>query len=145
MNLLTKTILSTVIAVSSTSVFAASISIPSSMQASEINGIKVKNSQELKLAEGQNLVKLRYIEDFAFNADDSGALVKSKPLFLNISAQEGVQYTVSIPELMTQDQARHFINNPQVQVSDSNGVTRANSLSNQYQLMAAMFKQDVEM
>ncbi|MBL4814275.1 DUF2057 domain-containing protein [Shewanella benthica] len=145
MNLLTKTILSAVIAISSTSAFAASVSIPSSMQVSEINGIKVTNAQEFKLAQGQNLIKLRYIEDFAFNADDSGALVKSKPLFLNVSAQEGVKYTVTLPELMTQNEARDFINNPVIQLSDDNGLTRTDSLSSQYQLMAAMFKQDTQM
>ncbi|AQS40541.1 hypothetical protein Sps_05477 [Shewanella psychrophila] len=145
MNLLTKTILSAVIAISSTTAFAASVSIPSSMQVSEINGIKVASSQEFKLVQGQNLIKLRYIEDFAFNADDSGALVKSKPLFLNVSAQEGVKYTVTLPELMTQNEARDFIKKPVVLVTDNNGLTRTDSLSNQYQLMAAMFKLDTQM
>lgn len=145
MKLLTKTILSAVIAISSTSAFAASVSIPSSMQVSEINGFGVKNSQEFKLAEGQNLIKLRYIEDFAFNADDSGALIKSKPLFWNVSVQDGVKYTVTLPELMTQDEARKFIKNPVIQVSDGKGLTRTDNLSNQYQLMAAMFRQDAKM
>ncbi|WP_112351172.1 DUF2057 family protein [Shewanella benthica] len=85
------------------------------------------------------------MEDFTFNADDSGALVKSKPLFLNILAQEGVSYTVTLPELMTQNEARDFIKKPVIQLSDDNGLTRADSLFSQYQLMAALFKQDTQM
>ncbi|MCL1049823.1 DUF2057 domain-containing protein [Shewanella abyssi] len=144
MKLLTKAVLAAIIATSSASVFAASVFIPSGLQVSEINGVQVNNSQEFELAEGQNLIKLTYLESFAVNADDSGSLVKSKPLFWHVSAQEGVDYTVSLPVLMTQDEARDYIQHPVIQISDSKGLTRTDSLPSQSQLMAALFTQKVD-
>ncbi|QQX80434.1 DUF2057 family protein [Shewanella sp. KX20019] len=144
MKLLTKAVFAAIVATSSASVLAASVFIPSDLQVSEINGVRVNNAQEFELAKGQNLIKLRYLENFAVNADDSGSLVKSKPLYWHISAQDGVNYTVSLPVLMTQDDAREYIQNPQIKISDSTGLTRTDSLSNQSQLMAALFTQKVD-
>ncbi|SQH74392.1 conserved protein of unknown function [Shewanella benthica] len=52
---------------------------------------------------------------------------------------------MTLPELMTQNEARDFIKKPVIQLSDDNGLTRADSLFSQYQLMAALFKQDTQM
>ncbi|WP_076413996.1 DUF2057 family protein [Shewanella sp. UCD-KL12] len=145
MKLLTKTALSAIITIASASAFAASVSLPNNLQVSEINGVKVGNSQEFQMANGQNLVSLKYVEDFAVNADDSGALIKSEPLFWHVSVQDGTHYTITIPELNTQDEARNFVNNPVIQVSNNKGATRTANLANQYQLMAGLLRQEVQM
>jgi uncharacterized protein YccT (UPF0319 family) len=145
MNKLTSVIISGFIAISSSSVFAASISLPDNMQITELNGVSVADHQHSELTKGQHLLTLRYIEDFSTNADESAALIKSKSLYWNVVLQGDEEYEVTLPQIETIDDAQKFIQNPLIKVNSKNGLVRTEKLLSHNQLMSSIMEQHQKM
>ena len=114
---------------------AASVSFPDSLTVTGINGDTQFGTHEIQLAEGKNLIELKYHDIFEVNADDSGAWVKSAPLYLIMSSNQQVQYQAMTPVIDNQDEAYDFIDNPVITLKDAQGESRDITLLNHHQLM----------
>ena len=118
---------------------AASVSFPDSLSVTGINGDTKFDTHEIQLAEGKNLIELKYHDIFEVNADDSGAWVKSAPLYLIMSSNEQVlRYQAMTPVIYTAEEAYDFIDNPVITLKDTQGESRDITLLNHHQLMAKL-------
>ncbi|AQS35500.1 hypothetical protein Sps_00280 [Shewanella psychrophila] len=126
------------ISLTSFSSSAASVSFPDSLSVTGINGETKFGTHEIQLAEGKNLIELKYHDIFEVNADDSGAWVKSAPLYLIMSSVEQAQYQAMTPVIDTEDEAYDFIDNPVITLTRSLGESKDVTLLTHHQLMAQL-------
>ncbi|CAM3401003.1 DUF2057 family protein [Shewanella violacea] len=117
---------------------AASISFPDSLSVTGINGETIFATHEIQLTKGKNLIELKYHDTFEVNADDSGAWVKSAPLYLIINANNQVQYQAMTPIIDTEDEAYDFINKPVISLQSPQGESKNVTLLTHYQVMAQL-------
>ncbi|MPY25426.1 DUF2057 domain-containing protein [Shewanella psychropiezotolerans] len=117
---------------------AASVSFPDSLSVTGINGETKFGTHEIQLAEGKNLIELKYHDIFEVNADDSGAWVKSAPLYLILSSNEQVQYQAITPVIYTEEEAHDFIDNPVITLKETQGESKDVTLLTHHQLMAQL-------
>ena len=117
---------------------AASVSFPDSLSVTGINGETKFGTHQIKLAEGKNLIELKYHDIFEVNADDSGAWVKSAPLYLILNSDEQVQYQAMTPVIDTEDEAYDFIDNPVITLKGTQGDSKNVTLLTHHQLMAQL-------
>ncbi|ABV34827.1 conserved hypothetical protein [Shewanella sediminis HAW-EB3] len=115
---------------------AASVSFPDSLVVTGINGEKRFDAHQPQLADGENLIQLRYHDIFEVNADDSGAWVKSEPLYLLVDFQGQQEYQAATPTINTEDEAYDFIENPIITLEDAQGKNKTVALLTHQQLMA---------
>ncbi|WP_076413391.1 DUF2057 family protein [Shewanella sp. UCD-KL12] len=117
---------------------AASVSFPDSLAVTGINGESQLGTQQIQLADGENLIELKYHDIFEVNADDSGAWVKSAPLYLILDTDEQLQYKAMTPVIDTEDEAYDFINNPVITLKGAHGESKDVALLTHHQLMAKL-------
>jgi len=115
---------------------AASVSFPDSLVVTGINGEKKFDIHQPQLANGENLIELRYHDIFEVNADDSGAWVKSEPLYLLVNSHGQQDYQAATPTIDTEDEAYDFIENPVITLEDAQGKNKTVALLTHQQLMA---------
>lgn len=115
---------------------AASVSFPDSLTVTGMNGDTKFAPHEIQLAEGKNLIELKYFDIFEVNADDSGAWVKYAPLYLIMSSNQQVQYQAMTPVIDNQDEAYDFIDNPVITLKDAQGESIDITMLNHHHLMA---------
>ncbi|GAB1147977.1 MULTISPECIES: DUF2057 family protein [Shewanella] len=101
--------------------FAAELNLPDNLAIKAIDGQAVSNFDSHKLAAGEHVVELQYRDIFAVNADDSGAWVKSGPLYLTLTVAGQQSLQLQLPTLDTEAEANAFIRSPQLQVVDEAG------------------------
>lgn len=116
---------------------AASVSFPDSLAVTGVNGETQFATHQIQLAEGENLIELKYHDIFEVNADDSGAWVKSGPLYLILESDLG-QYQAMTPIIDTEEEAYDFINNPIITLKGAQGSKRNVALLTHHQLMAKL-------
>ncbi|WP_299798028.1 DUF2057 family protein [uncultured Shewanella sp.] len=125
-----------VLTLASFSSIAASVSFPDSLVVTGINGEKRFDAHQPQLLKGENLIELRYHDIFEVNADDSGAWVKSEPLYLLANFDQQQEYQAVTPRIDSEDEAYDFIENPVITLKDSQGINRSIALLTHQQLMA---------
>ncbi len=117
---------------------AASVSFPESIDVTGVNGKSQLNNHQIELTKGENLIELKYYDIFEANADDSGAWVKSQPLYLLISSENQEQYNALTPRIDTEEEAYDFINNPVLTLKNTAGKEKEVALLTHHQLMAKL-------
>ncbi len=117
---------------------AASVSFPDTLEVTGINGETQFNSHKIQLVDGENLIELKYHDIFEVNADDSGAWVKSAPLYLIMNSDEQVKYQAVTPIIDTEDEAYDFIDNPVITLKGAQGDNKDVTLLTHHQLMAKL-------
>jgi len=132
-----KTLITAVaLTLASFSSIAASVSFPDSLVVTGINGEKKFDAHQPQLANGANLIELRYHDIFEVNADDSGAWVKSDPLYLLVDFDAQQEYRALTPNIDNKDAAYDFIDNPVITLEDGQGKHKMVALLTHQQLMA---------
>uniref|UniRef100_A0A7S9IV75 DUF2057 domain-containing protein n=1 Tax=Shewanella eurypsychrophilus TaxID=2593656 RepID=A0A7S9IV75_9GAMM len=124
-------------AVTSFASSAASVSFPDSLAVTGINGETKFGAHQIQLADGKNLIELKYHDIFEVNADDSGAWVKSAPLYLILESDQG-QYQAMTPVIDTEEEAYDFIDNPVITLTGAQGDSKDVALLTHHQLMAKL-------
>ncbi len=125
----------TLASLASFSSFAASVSFPDSLSIVGINGETKFDTHQTQLARGNNFIELKYKDNFEFNADDTGAWVKSAPLYLILNSNDHGQYQAMTPVINTKDEAHDFINNPMITLRGTQGRSKDVTLLTHYQLI----------
>jgi uncharacterized protein YccT (UPF0319 family) len=134
-----KTLITAVaLTLASFSSLAASVSFPESLDITGINGQTKFNNRQVQLNQGENLIELKYYDIFEVNADDSGAWVKSQPLYLLMTSDSQEQYQAFTPTIDTEEEAYAFINNPVITLIDTAGVEKEIALLTHHQLMSQL-------
>jgi len=132
-----KTLITAVaLTLASFSSIAASVSFPDSLVVTGINGEKRFDAHQPQLSKGKNLIELRYHDIFEVNADDSGAWVKSEPLYLLADFDEQQEYQAITPNIDSEGEAYDFIENPVITLKDAQGMNKSVALLTHQQLMA---------
>ena len=117
---------------------AASVSFPESLDVLGVNGEMTRNTHQVQLNHGENLIELKYNDIFEFNADDSGAWVKSQPLYLLVTSDTQDEYQAFTPSIDTEDEAYEFIGNPVLTLTNAEGKNKQVALLTHHQLMAQL-------
>lgn len=117
---------------------AASVSFPESLDITGVNGQTKLNHHQVQLKQGENLIELKYYDMFEVNADDSGAWVKSQPLYLLMTSDSQEQYQAFTPTIDTEEEAYAFISNPVLTLTDTAGMEQKVTLLTHHQLMAQL-------
>ena len=134
-----KTLITAVaLTLASFSSLAASVSFPESLDITGINGQTKFNNRQVQLNQGENLIELKYYDIFEVNADDSGAWVKSQPLYLLMTSDSQEQYQAFTPTIDTEEEAYAFINNPVITLTDTAGGEKEIALLTHHQLMSQL-------
>ncbi|MEC4727938.1 DUF2057 domain-containing protein [Shewanella sp. D64] len=117
---------------------AASVSFPESLDITGVNGQTKFNNHQVQLNQGKNLIELKYYDTFEVNADDSGAWVKSQPLYLLMTSNNQEQYRAFTPDIESEEEAYEFINNPVITLTNTAGMEKEIALLTHHQLMAQL-------
>ncbi|WP_065188755.1 DUF2057 family protein [Shewanella woodyi] len=117
---------------------AASVSFPESIDVTGVNGKSQFSNHQIELTKGDNLIELKYYDIFEANADDSGAWVKSQPLYLLMNADNQDQYQAFTPKIDTEEEAYDFIENPVLTLTNTAGKEKEVALLTHHQLMAKL-------
>ena len=134
-----KTLITAVaLTLASFSSLAASVSFPESLDITWVNGQTKFNNRQVQLNQGENLIELKYYDIFEVNADDSGAWVKSQPLYLLMTSDSQKQYQAFTPTIDTEEEAYAFINNPVITLTDTTGMEKEIALLTHHQLMSQL-------
>ncbi|MFT5235671.1 MAG: hypothetical protein ACI90A_001034 [Shewanella sp.] len=134
-----KTLITAVaLTLASFSSLAASVSFPESLDITGVNGQTKLNNRQVQLNQGENLIELKYYDIFEVNADDSGAWVKSQPLYLLMTSDSQEQYQAFTPTIDTEEEAYAFINNPVITLTDTAGMEKEIALLTHHQLMSQL-------
>ncbi|WP_133181648.1 DUF2057 family protein [Shewanella decolorationis] len=118
---------------------AATLKGTDTLNVVSINGQATKAFKPVQLPEGKVLVEVKYQDLFSYRADDSGTWVKSEPLFFTLDVAPQSNYQINTPtKLVSEADARRFIKNPSIQLSEDGAEPRQLPLQNHSQLMADM-------
>jgi len=96
---------------------ASSLTVPDSLIVETVNGENVSFDSTIGLKRGQQLVEINYRDLFQDNADDSGYWVRSKPLYLTLNVAKNQRYEIITPTIYSAEDAREFLENPQVKLT----------------------------
>ncbi|GGP48379.1 DUF2057 family protein [Shewanella saliphila] len=96
---------------------ASSLTVPDSLVVETVNGESVSLDSTVGLKRGQQLVEINYRDLFQDNADDSGYWVRSKPLYLTLNVANNQRYEIITPTIYSAEEAREFLDNPQVKLT----------------------------
>ena len=117
---------------------ASSITVPDSMIVETVNGQNVSIKNTIGLSHGQQLVEINYRDLFQDNADDSGHWVRSESLYLTLEVAENQRYELATPEIYSAEDAREFLDNPQVTLSVNGQQQKNVALLTQSQLLTQL-------
>ncbi|MBB1440714.1 DUF2057 family protein [Shewanella sp. SG41-4] len=96
---------------------ASSITVPDSIIVETVNGQNVGLKNIIGLSHGQQLVEIQYRDLFQDNADDSGHWVRSGALYLTLEVADNQHYKLTTPDIFSADEAKNFLNNPEITLS----------------------------
>ncbi|WP_394130503.1 DUF2057 family protein [Shewanella maritima] len=141
MNLKTSAVVSTVImALSLTSyqVAAASITTNDNLNIESINGQETGFNNVDGLKSGATLIEINYRDLFQGNADDSGHWVRSESLYLQLDVEASQEYHLQTPIIYTAEQARDFLDDPQLHLTVNGKPSKKVDLLSQSQLLTKL-------
>ncbi|MDX1281085.1 DUF2057 family protein [Shewanella colwelliana] len=121
----------------SASVAAASITFPDVLEVH--NDVPYQGANTFEFNKGRQLIELTYRDIFADNADDSGAWIKSDPLYLTLELAADAHYRITLPNIDSEQEARAFIQRPKVTLIGSDGQVEPLALLNHQELMAMIW------
>lgn len=116
---------------------ATSVSFPESIEVLAVNGLSNVDSRYLELDLGQNLIEVQYRDLFETNAEDSN-WVRSEPLYLYIDLETAANYKAFTPNIVSEEDAYLFIDNPTIKLNDGMGSEKQVSLMTHGQLMTKL-------
>jgi uncharacterized protein YccT (UPF0319 family) len=117
---------------------AASLTVPDAMTIESINGEAVNLEKAIGLAQGPQLVELNYQDFFQVNADDTGPWVRSEALYFTLDVEQHQGYQIQLPSIDTEDDAREFLENPQITLMVNGKVQDNFMLLTQSQLLTQL-------
>jgi uncharacterized protein YccT (UPF0319 family) len=117
---------------------ASSITVPDSIIVETINGKNVSFEHTIGLNHGQQLVEINYRDIFQDNADDSGGWVRSETLYLTLNVDHNQRYELATPVIYSAEDAREFLDNPQVTLSINGQHHKDVALMTQLQLLTQL-------
>jgi uncharacterized protein YccT (UPF0319 family) len=120
------------------SAHASSLTVPDSMIIETINGNGVSFGSTIGLGHGQQLVEINYRDLFQDNADDSGHWVRSESLYLTLKVAQNQRYELATPVIYSAEDARDFLDNPQVTLSINGQHHKNVALVTQAQLLTQL-------
>ena len=123
----------------STVVNAATLIIPPELEVQAFGVVNGVNAQSLKLDAGKQLIEVTYRDLFADNADDSGAWVKSSPLYFTVTLSDEDTYHIELPVINSKQQAESFLEQPKLKLLSGNGQVEEITLMSHQQLMAKIW------
>ncbi|MCH1925862.1 DUF2057 domain-containing protein [Shewanella sp. C32] len=138
---LTKTVIAaslTLTAVVAPLASAATLKVPDSIEISSIDGQAVSPLANINLSAGDHLITLKYNDYFSAYADDSGDWVSSKTLFAHIKVGDQAQLTLATPVIQNAADARAFVKQPQLQLTDNQGGSATVQLQSQAALLTQL-------
>lgn len=118
---------------------AATLIIPPELEVQASGVVNGIHTQSLKLDAGKQLIEVTYRDLFADNADDSGAWVKSSPLYFTVTLSDEDTYRIELPQINSKQQAESFLEQPKLKLLSDNGQVQAVMLMNHQQLMAKIW------
>ncbi|QYJ85910.1 DUF2057 domain-containing protein [Shewanella mesophila] len=118
---------------------AATLIIPPELEVQASGVVNGRHTQSLKLDAGKQLIEVTYRDLFADNADDSGAWVKSSPLYFTVTLSDEDTYRIELPQINSKQQAESFLKQPKLKLLSDNGQVQAVMLMNHQQLMAKIW------
>ncbi|WP_394202586.1 DUF2057 family protein [Shewanella waksmanii] len=135
------TLLNTVFAAAlllATQVNATTLAFPDTIKVTGVNGQHTSYNQVVDLQQGQQLIEIQYHDIFAANADDSGAWVKSDPLYLLVKFADEADYQLELPQIYSEDDAYDFLKQPMLTLRSSEGQAEQVTLMTHHQLMSKL-------
>ncbi|SDK16285.1 hypothetical protein SAMN04488540_12055 [Ferrimonas sediminum] len=117
-----------IIATSAFSASAATLSLPSSVWATSLNGEPVSPfASELPIGNGTQVVELRYSELLQLNPEDH-EMVTSAPLYLSFNEDGSEQYQLLLPDLEDEQAVRQFAAKPRFTLRSEHGTLTSSQL-----------------
>ncbi|WP_417762455.1 DUF2057 family protein [Shewanella sp.] len=138
---LTKTVIAaslTLAAVVAPLASAATLHVPDSIEISSVDGQAVTPLNRINLTEGDHLITLKYNDYFSAYADDSGDWVSSKTLFAHIKVGDQPQLTLTTPAIDNAAEARAFVMQPRLQLTDNQGLSDTVELQSQAAVLSQL-------
>ncbi|WP_028771875.1 DUF2057 family protein [Shewanella waksmanii] len=117
---------------------ATTLAFPDTIKVTGVNGEHNGHSQMVDLQQGQQLIEIQYHDIFAANADDSGAWVKSDPLYLLVKFADEGDYQLELPQIYSEDDAYDFLEQPMLTLRNAQGQGEQVTLMTHHQLMAQL-------
>ncbi|MCL1038884.1 DUF2057 domain-containing protein [Shewanella submarina] len=132
-------LLPTLLTLISLQVNAGSLSVGDNLTIESVNG-KLVNAQQIQLDEGIHMVALRFSDFYVINAEDS-SWVRSDPLFTRVKVKAGEQLELNTSPLFSEEDARAFLQAPQVNVQSNKRPDGQQVLMSQVQLITQLFQE----
>ncbi|MGI2258454.1 DUF2057 family protein [Shewanella sp. GXUN23E] len=132
-------ILPALLSLASLQASAGSLSVSDNLTIESVDG-ELMNTRQVQLAEGIHMVALRFSDFYAINAEDS-SWVRSGPLFTEINIEPGEQLALSTYPLLSEEDAREFLQTPQVSVQSNKREDGKQALMNQVQVITRLLQE----
>ena len=116
---------------------ASMLEIPESLVVNKVNGQPTPSYQrQIELAEGTQLLELRYVELLQPNAEDH-QIVNSEPLYLRFEATDDRSYRITLPKLDSDNLVQEFAKAPRFTIRSDQGEIESDLLT-QSQLLSKL-------